>query len=187
MPPRNPRPLELHPSGPDDLPLGFEAGLHFTGRQKPFHDVESGRALAGRTLDKALSAFGVGPVTVEVTGRYRAKGGDPGKLDDWTERTQLAGSLDPRALGAVVHGLARRVAERQGKGNTAPEVYFTGLRIIPPAPPQPSLFDVPKPRPIYRERITIQGHDQAIYRDRSTGRFAKRTDWADATKARKRK
>lgn len=186
MPRRNPRPLELHPSNPDALPLGFEAGLHFTGRQKPFSDVESGRALAGRNLDKALDAFGVGPITVEVTGRYRPKGGAPDKLDTWTESAPLAGSLDARALGAVVHALARRVAERQGKGNTAPEVYFTGVRIVPPPPPQPSLFDVIKPRPIYRERITIGDREQPIYRDRSTGRFAKRTDWAEATKARKK-
>ncbi len=180
------RSLTLHPTTPSDLPLGFEAGLYLAGKKKPFADVDTGQRLAGRILDKALDDFGVGEKTITASGTHRPYGGDPRRLIEWSETTTVAGQLDAHTLGMIMHTLARRVAERQGKGQTAPEVYITEMDVRtipkPPAPPPP-----PKPAPIFRERVTrATGKTQTIYRDRSTGRFARKDAWSEAVAQRRR-
>lgn len=176
--------IRLTPRDPDLLPLGFEAGLHLSGQRDLFED-QDGKPQVGRTLTHSLEGI-TGTVEVIAEGKYRPHSGRADRLKTWTETATVVGPIDDhRQLARITHTLVRKVAAGTGrKGHSAPEVYLTSITVRPVRmrwrKPEP------KPRPIYRERIKRKGRKvQVIYRDRSTGRFAKRGDWQKSTTSRK--
>ncbi len=169
--------LRLSTPEPDNqLPLTFEQYEHLKGDKSAYVDG-AGTPLSGAQLDARLRAEGAGKHTVTITGKYADEGG--GSLIDWSQTVPLAGPLDADTLARVAHQTARQVIEKRSKKQgTPPEHYLTGYQINEGKPRKGGTKRTSK-RAIVRQYVmnVTKGKKVAVYRDRTTGRFRKRSEW----------
>lgn len=172
----------LAPEG--ELPLAFQQYEHLaTGTATPFLDAGTGRPLRMARLDDALGAEGIGTKHIAITLAYSDTGG--GALQETTVATDVIGTLDAQGLARVIHAQARQFAGKKRPGESPPEMFVTAIAITtrkPKAPPKARRARGVKGRPV-RQYVKVRNPrtgklaSRPIYRDKTTGRFAKRAEW----------
>lgn len=168
------------PPGQSERVVGFNVARHL-GRPgqpadaAPFVEGASKRALSDSALGARLSQFGVGEITLRVSGTYipRGRESDPEAELPWSEEGTVQLGLDLSGLASAIHVLQRKFLATFPPGETPPIIFVSRIE----------LENAPE-REEYRVR----------FRDRQTGRLVSRATWersrrsirARAGKSRKR-
>ena len=166
-------------------PLAFEQYEHLHNGKGYAMLAPDGSPLQGSALDEQLALEGMGPKLVRVTLDYADTGA--GDLKSTVLETTALGTLDSQGLARIIHAQARQFTGARAKGNSPALMFVQGIEVAAPEQSKPAQ---PEPKPARTKRNAVRRQyvkvvskrtgktiSRAIYRDKTTGRFAKRSEW----------